>query len=352
MFRPIQGVRNFDAALRDLRHESFEVRASAAQDLAHHVADRGERAVAELIGGLEDNHGAVRAAAALSLAESSSTDAVEALVGVIEDEVAEVRAAVLTALGEMGAEAAAKVVAQALDDEVAPVRFQAIIAYVRLGPDRDCVVQQLLRATEDEDALVAHIALRMAEELGGPDEHDGQDEQDSEPVDPRIVERAAELLGHESPIVAVAAAVILGRCGRNDGAQILVDVASGALKTDQSDDEAASLELCGELGLSQATASLERRAFGRRGLLGLRSDPLAWQARVALAALGHQRASDWIMRELGSWTRERRTLAVAAAGRARLTRAADAIAAMRGDPARADQDAVQEALLLLRPESP
>ncbi len=343
MFRPIQGLRNFDAALRDLRHGKFEVRAGAAQDLAHHVAEKGERAVAELIGGLDDEHEAVRAAAALSLAEASSADAIDALIGVVDDEMAEVRMAALTALGEIGAEAAEKAVTEALDDDVAPVRFQAIIAFSRLCPDHDRVVQQLLVAGEDEDPLVVHIALRMAEELGGQD--------DEVPVDPLIVERAAALLEHEAPVVKVAAAVILGRSGRDEGNQNLVDVVSGALKTNESADEAAALELCGQLGLEQATAALERRAFGRRGLLGLRENPLAWQARVALATMGHERASNWILQELGAWNRERRSLAVAAAARAGLLRAADAISAMRGDSARADQDAVEEALLVLRPES-
>jgi HEAT repeat protein len=78
-------------------------------------------------------------------------------------------------------------------------------------------------------------------------------------------------------------------------------------------------------------------------------DPFAWQARVALARLGHDRARQGILKGLRAWTRDVRTLAVAAAGRARLTEARALIETMRGDPERADPEAVEVALGLLSP---
>lgn len=57
------------------------------------------------------------------------------------------------------------------------------------------------------------------------------------------------------------------------------------------------------------------------------------------------------MRELGDRRRDVRTLAVAAAGRARLVAARERILAMRGNPARADPTAVDEALAVI-PTSP
>jgi len=65
---------------------------------------------------------------------------------------------------------------------------------------------------------------------------------------------------------------------------------------------------------------------------------------VALARMGHERAAREIVRDLRAWDRGQRTLAVAAAGRARLGAAREIIAAMRGDERRADPHAVEEAL--------
>jgi hypothetical protein len=68
---------------------------------------------------------------------------------------------------------------------------------------------------------------------------------------------------------------------------------------------------------------------------------------VALARMGHERAQREILRELSARDRDLRTLAVAAAGRARLVAAREPIAAMKGDARRADPDAVDEALAAL-----
>jgi hypothetical protein len=65
---------------------------------------------------------------------------------------------------------------------------------------------------------------------------------------------------------------------------------------------------------------------------------------VALAQLGEERAISWIERELGAWTRERRTLAVAAAGKAKLVRLRAKLEDMRDKPHLADSLAVTEAL--------
>jgi hypothetical protein len=124
-----------------------------------------------------------------------------------------------------------------------------------------------------------------------------------------------------------------------------VSVARGATKTRDREDEAAAIELAGRLKLEGAKPGLEKRAFG--GLLGFRRDPFAWHARVALARMGHERAQREILRELSASDRDLRTLAVAAAGRARLVAAREPIAAMKGDARRADPEAVDEALAAL-----
>jgi HEAT repeat protein len=104
------------------------------------------------------------------------------------------------------------------------------------------------------------------------------------------------------------------------------------------------MELCAELGLEAARPGLAARAWG--GWLGSAS-PLAFQARVALARLGDERARDHILRGLSSWSRETRTRAVAAAGQARLEAARARLLQMRGDESRADPESVSEALRAL-----
>jgi hypothetical protein len=230
---------------------------------------------------------------------------------------------------------------RALSDERPEVRFQAVMAFPRVTSHRDAAMQALLDATRDDDPLVAHIAIRMAEELSG----------DAAP-DRTMLARARAMLTHPSELVRVACAIVVANAEEGDAREerareVLIGMINGALQTSDSDDEAAAIELAGELGLKGAQRGLERRAFGGPlgGLVG--RNRYAWLARVALARMGHERACREIVGELGSWLRDKRTLAVAAAGRARLAAARDVIASMRGDDSRADPTAVDEALLAL-----
>jgi HEAT repeat protein len=91
--------------------------------------------------------------------------------------------------------------------------------------------------------------------------------------------------------------------------------------------------------LSEARPALSRRAFG---FFGLFRDPLAWHARVALARLGDEQAKAAILRGLSAFTRDARTIAVAAAGRARLGEARTIL--QRMTPAEADPETVAAAL--------
>jgi HEAT repeat protein len=135
--------------------------------------------------------------------------------------------------------------------------------------------------------------------------------------------------------------VLLARSGNAVGVPLLVDVVRGRLTTREHEDEAAAIELLGELGVTEAVPYLERRAFS---ILGFGEGRFAWQALVALATMGHARARSRILRDLGSWSRDRRTLAVAAAGRAKVTEARPLVLAMSGDETRAHASAVALAL--------
>jgi HEAT repeat protein len=337
MFRPPPLPRTLDAALRDIGAGKPSVRIAALRDLVRHAEAARGQVVGALQGALGDASSEVRAAAATALADVEAREATSALITAAADADVLVRQMAIAALGEIGDPEATPTLRAAMDDAAPEVRFQAVIAYPRAVATREEAVQVLLKATRDEDALVCHIALRMAEELT-----DG-----GRAADERVLVRARALLRHESPLLRVASAILLARsareAARRDRAvgEVLTAVVLRELVTPDGEDEAASVELAGELGLVAAKPGLARRAFG--GLL-LRRDRFAWHARVALAQLGDERARSEILAELGSWDRDRRTLAVAAAGKARLAEARGPIAALRGDALRADPHAVEEAL--------
>jgi HEAT repeat protein len=236
----------------------------------------------------------------------------------------------LAAVGELGDRRAGERLRRALSDPRPEVRFQAVIAFTRVVPDE--ALQAIDQALDDADASIRYIAVRCAEEytLG----HDRS-------VPPELVARAETLLGDPDATVRVAAAVLLSRCGQRMGVPLLVEVARGRVTTREHEDEAAAVELLGELGVTEAVPHLERRAFA---ILGFGEGRFAWQALVSLARMGHLRARARIMRDLRSWSRDRRTLAVAAAGRAELAEARPIVEAMKGDEARADAGTVALAL--------
>jgi len=333
--------RTLEAALRDRTAEKAEVRASALRDLVAHAGEAHEQVVRALQRALREDEAAdVRAVAATALADLRAGEALPELLFAVEDAAPYVRQMAIAALGEIGDSRATERLRRALGDERAEVRFQAVMAFPRVSADPKGALDALLRATTDVDPFVCHIALRMTEEVcegGSPDE--------------RVLARARAILGDsgKSAEVQVAAAILLARTGDARAVAVLTKVVQGEIRTRDAEDEATAIELCGELGIEAAQRGLEKRAFG--GVLGIGKHPLFCHARVALARMGHPRACREIMRELGDRNRDVRTLAVAAAGRARLAAVRDRILAMRGDPARADPTAVDEALALI-PASP
>lgn len=273
----------------------------------------------------------------MALSDIGAKETLPALLVAVEDEDAYVRQMAISALGEIGDARAGERLRRALGDPRPEVRFQAVMAFPRVTARKEDALEAVLAAMEDRDALVAHVALRMAEELAG----------DEDP-DPRTTSLAKKLLAHDAASVRLAAAILLARTGDLSGKEILAKAATGDLATAEGEDEAAAIELCGELDLKETTRGLRRRAFG--GLLGLGRDRFQWHARVALARMGDERAIREIVAELGAWDHGKRTLAVAAAGRARITSARDAIRAMRDAPEKADPGAVEEALRALDEE--
>jgi HEAT repeat protein len=323
--------RTLAAALRDAGHAKFKVRVSALRDLGRLAKDADRKpALDALVKVLrEDDAPGARAEAAVALADAEAREATEVLTLASRDENDYVRQMALLALGEVAAPGdpgAVAAVERALRDRAPSIRFQALIAWSRLLPER--TLPPLLAALDDEDREVRYIALRLGEERGL-----------SEP----LLERAQAALSDDAAEVQLAAAILLARAQHPAGHDVLVRAVNDGHGTRQPEDENAAVELAGDLALQAARRGLERRAFG--GLM--RRDRFAWQARTALAKMGDRRAIDSIVKDLSAWLRDTRTLAVAAAGKARVAEARAAIEAMRGDPNRADPDAVADALAAL-----
>lgn len=334
--------RSLDAALRDVQDKKAAVRVSAVRDLARHAGEPGSApARAALVHALEaDVSAEVRGAAAIALADAGAASAADALVVALDDTHLHVRQMALIALGEVGAAASPSVVAgveHALSDDAPALRFQALIACSRLGaPFADAA---LLRGTLDADAEVRHVSYRLLEERATTD--------DMAVRPSATVLRAAEHgLADLEPFVRLAAAVLLGRAGDRSCAKVIAEGVEGAAPRLDAEDEQAAIVLAGELGLREATRGLERRAWGR---FGVGHGRFSYEARIALARMGDARATGSILGGLRAWSREARTLAVVAAGRAHLDEARATIEAMRGDARRAEPSAVTEALVALSP---
>jgi HEAT repeat protein len=329
-FRAASLRRTLPAALRDVASENAAVRASAVADLvAHADADR-PRILPPLERALGDKVAQVRSAAAVALADVRGVEALPTLLVAVEDDDPHVRQMAIAAIGEIGDGRARERLRRALSDSRPEVRFQAVIAFSRVA--QEDAIGAIVEALDDSDASIRYIALRCAEErtLG----HD-------QAAPPDLLAKVFSLVEDSDPSVRVAAAIILARSGDRRGQPVLLDVVRQSLTTPEAEDEAAAVELTGELGIAEALSHLERRAFG---FFGFGEDKFAWQALVSLARMGHERARTKILRDLGSWRRDRRTLAVAAVGRAKLTEAKPLVEAMLGDERRADGEAVALAL--------
>lgn len=330
--------RTLSAARRDVKHRRVEVRVGALRDLTR--LDEGERAeaVALLVEALEsDAEPQVRAQAAVSLSDVGASEALPALLAAAGGGHVKVREMALLALGEVaGAENAElrRLLERTLSDDAPELRFQSLITASRVAPK--LFKDRLLEATRDGDAEVRQIAFRLAEEAvetGG-----------FELPEP-LRQRARAALRDDFSAVRLAAALLLARVGDSAANAVIAAVVRRELRVPSLADEQAAIELAGELGLEETRDALSRRAFG---ILGFTRDRLFWHARVALARLGDARARAALLRALRAYTRDARTVAVAAVGRARLVEARPILRAM--SEAHADPDTVAEALAALGPE--
>src|SRR5450432_329059 len=325
--------RTLEAALRDMRHTKNETRISAIRDLVRlagtEARARALSALCEVMDSDADLH--VRAAAALALGDAEARESREALLNAAQTGPMQVREMALAALGEIADAGDPVVIAllQSARSDAAPeLRFQALLAMNRLA--RATRLEQLVDTTRDPDAEVRQIAYRLAEEHVVAD---------GAALPEPLRQRARAALRDDAPSVRLAAAILLARVGDASGSEVICAVVKKEDRVASLADEQAALELAGDLKLGEARAALTRRAFG---FFGLSRDPLAWHARVALARLGDEQAKTAILRGLSAFTRDARTIAVAAAGRARLREARPILRRMT--PAQADPETIAEAL--------
>jgi HEAT repeat protein len=338
MLSPPLLPRNLEACLRDLDSKKPEMRAAAIEDLVRHA--RGDdairtQAIPLLAKRLEDEHPAVRSAAAVALGDLDANEAVTALLVAVDDDVPHVGQMAMNALGEIGDDRALPRLRRGLADAKPELRYQAIIAFARIADESD-VNDALVAATNDADIAIAHIALRVAEER--------LDE--GKKLDERLLTRARVLVKHEDePQLALVAAILLSKAGDGAGHKLVKQAARGDKiggRAAEKEDERAAVELAGELGMKELIPALEKRTWGA---LRFVRDTCPFHARIALARMGHAKATAEIMSELDSGRREVVEGAVVSAGRARL---ADARAKIeRLTKLAADPDLVREALAKL-----
>jgi hypothetical protein len=306
--------RNLEASFRDLDSARAEVRASSIEDLVRHArGDDGIRtkALPLLAKRLKDDDARVRACAAVGLGDLRAVERVDDLVAVVDDADGHVRQMALNALGEIADDRALPRLRRALEDGRPEMRYQAIIAFSRVAGDTPDIDQALLRATNDGDDAVAHIALRIAEER--LDEGHRPEE--------RLLARARALVKKGPPSLVLCAAILLAKAGDDEVHSLLLGVVkSGRVRgaTAEKEDERAAVELMGELGIKEAVPALERRAYG----LGRHiKDTCPFHAKIALARMGHDRARREILRDLDASKPDVLAGAVVAAGRARIREA-------------------------------
>ncbi len=316
MFAPPPLLRTLEATFRDLSSENESVRVSALGDLGRHLLREDgegcrERGTAALEKALTDASAKVREIAAIVAGEASCMALVPRLLVALEDPHTMVRQMAMDALGRLGDDRALPRVRRALADERPEIRYQAVIAFGKLALASDAGPALAARIADD-DMHVRYIALRVAEEMKLCEL-------------PIIREAAILALTDEQSRVQVAAALLVAGSGDSRGRTLLADVVRGNVRTPEAEDEQAAIEAVGTLGMGELAGDLERRAWG---LFRFAKETHPWHAKIALAALGHVRATSELFADLDSPRREIREAAVVALGRARVTASRSRILAL------------------------
>lgn len=310
MFGVEQLPRTLAAAERDIVHPRRHVRLSVANDLVR-LATPGSADRSRALALLErlvatDPEAEVRARAAIGMADcEAGPEQIGALLVAAKGEhvgVAEMAVAALRELTPRGEPRVGRLLEGLVKSAHAALRFQAVAAASRIVDDApfEAVLQA---AFSDADPKVRALGFRVCEERFVE-------------VLPALVREAAErALVDADRSVRLAAAILLAPHGNATACETLVTALNQAWPMPAPEDEQTVVELAGELSLAAALPGLRRHVRGRFGLVPGR---FAWQARVAMARLGDERAQKTIAAGLRSSRDHVRTEAALAVGRARL----------------------------------
>jgi HEAT repeat protein len=330
--------RTLAAALRDIVDPKERVRLSAIRDLVRLTRVASERAAALSALGhalLRDSSAECRAEAAVALADADASESRDVLLAALEDQSLRVRQMTLLSLGEIANADDSEVITRVRSLLAAPeaaLRFQALVALDALCPE--LAPAAIEAASGDSDDEVRTMAFRLAEARFPADV--------SAPAG--LLEAAHAALERHAPLVRATAALFLAARGDGSGASVLLDLIDGRVRAASGEEVQAAIDAVVALKLESARRALVFRAFG---IFGVRSDPIAWHACVALAKMGDERARAAILKGLDAWTHQARTFAVVAAGEAGIAEARSQIEAFRADPRRAAPEAVEAALRAL-----
>lgn len=330
-------ARNLQAAERDLRHRDIKVRVEAVRDLRL-PGEEGQRSqrIALLESALTDEAPLVRKEALLSLADQKAEESLKRIAVLLADSDPSVRSFAVLALGEIApvghAEVAGRIYGLLRAGDPA-VRFQALIAHVRLSPQD--AQETLFSALRDADAKLRSLALRLLEEHWLSDSASHLDEK-------RLQRELERVSRDEAPVVRLVAQLMGAQLGFTVPTDALVDVVNQKWRGEEPRDEQLAIELAGRLRLQEARPGLTRRALGRFRWGSW--DPFRFQARAALACLGHPRALQLVERSLlrGSW--QERHVMVFSVGQVGLTQFREQLLAWQGQEDQMDQEVLREAL--------
>jgi HEAT repeat protein len=338
-FGPSELPRSLAAALRDIESPKVHVRRSAARELGLHVGSSATREVVQrlLAAAADDPDTEVRVQALLALADGGATDSAGSIARLATSAEPRVRQMALLALAELAEPGHPEALQAAHAATVSPLpalRYQGLVALRHLAQLH--AIPTLASALSDSDAEVRWVALRLLDELSS-DEPARGDPVPSWGVKLVDTVRATGLDANER--VATAARLLLAGWGDAAALQQLARLLEARRVIPNRDDELAAIRLVARWGVREAQAALTRRAWPL-----FFDTPLAFEARVALAALGDARARQSILSDLQSGVAARCARAIEPVGRLRLVSGRSRLTQLLAKPDGLDADAIRLAL--------
>ncbi len=251
----------------------------------------------------------------------------------------------LLALGELAefdSKEAVEAALEAVESALPALRYQGLVTLSSLK--RADALDDLLSKTTDDDPEVRWVAVRLIDELCFPHEARSTDPPLLDGPNVTYANKLLPLMQDQVPRVAVAATLLLCRLGDVSAINKLPAWLSPAPYKLEPQDEAAAIDLVGQLGLASAKAQLQRRAWRR-----LWEGPMTWSARVALAQLGDARARQAILQSLYSNSPLKCARAIEAVGRIGLKEGKARLEFLLANPASYDVETIRSALQRLDP---